>query len=85
MSKKQASGYQFEASLEKLENIIEQLEQGDLSLEQSLELFETGISLTKQCQKSLQRAEKRISVLREKNGELFLTPYEGHSSTDTED
>src|SRR5262245_20920319 len=53
----------FEASLEALEKIVQQLENGDLPLEKSLELFEDGIRLSRQCQERLNQAERRIEVL----------------------
>ena len=53
----------FEASLESLEHIVRQLEQGDLPLEKSLELFEQGIRLSRECQERLSQAERRIEIL----------------------
>lgn len=53
----------FEASLESLEQIVRQLEQGDLALERSLELFEQGIRLSRECQERLSQAERRIEIL----------------------
>jgi exodeoxyribonuclease VII small subunit len=53
----------FEASLEALEQIVHQLESGDLPLEKSLELFEQGIRLSRECQERLSQAERRIEVL----------------------
>ncbi|HKZ76853.1 MAG TPA: exodeoxyribonuclease VII small subunit [Pyrinomonadaceae bacterium] len=57
----------FEASLEALEQIVRQLEQGDLPLEKSLELFEQGIRLSRECQERLNQAERRIEVLLQDN------------------
>ncbi|MCB1024684.1 MAG: exodeoxyribonuclease VII small subunit [Acidobacteria bacterium] len=53
----------FEDSLQKLETIVGQLEDGDLSLEESLKLFEDGIKLSRECQDRLSKAERRIEVL----------------------
>lgn len=53
----------FEDSLQKLEMIVGQLEDGDLSLEESLILFEDGIKLSRECQERLGKAERRIEVL----------------------
>lgn len=53
----------FEESLEKLEAIVTQMEQGKLSLEQSLSAFEEGVALTRNCQESLRSAEQRVSKL----------------------
>ena len=56
-------GRTFEASLEALEHIVRQLEDGDLPLEKSLELFEHGIRLSRECQERLSEAERRIEIL----------------------
>ena len=48
----------FEAWLEELESVVEKMEQGDLSLENSLTLFERGVSLSERCQKALEQAEQ---------------------------
>jgi len=53
----------FEDQLARLEEIVKNLENGQLSLEQSLKLFEEGISLTRQCHGLLEEAEQRISIL----------------------
>lgn len=65
----------FEDSLEELERLVEQMEQGDLSLEDSLKSFERGVKLTSTCQKSLQDAEQKIQILLEKNGKQTLEPF----------
>lgn len=68
----------FEASLEALEQIVQQLEQGDLPLEKSLELFEQGIGLSRQCQDRLNQAERRIEILlRDNQGRTTVSPFEG--------
>lgn len=53
----------FEQSITELEKIVERLENGDVTLDESLELFEKGIKLSKSCQKMLDSAEKKVSVL----------------------
>jgi exodeoxyribonuclease VII small subunit len=53
----------FETSLLELEKIVRELEQGDLSLEESLKLFEDGVRLSRECQERLNQAERRIEVL----------------------
>lgn len=60
----------FEKSLNDLEKIVEELESGELSLEQSLKSFEKGIKLTRQCQSELERAELKVKKLVEENKEL---------------
>ena len=53
----------FEATLNELENLVEQLERGDLSLEDSLKQFEHGVRLVQSCQQSLHAAEQKVQVL----------------------
>lgn len=53
----------FEDSLEKLEKIVEQMESGDLKLEDSLKLFEQGMKLTKECNDRLNEIEKKVKTL----------------------
>lgn len=61
----------FEKSIKELEEIVEKLESSDISLEDSLKLFEQGVTLTKSCQKMLDEAEKKVTVLMaSENGEL---------------
>lgn len=65
----------FEQSLEQLEALVLQMEKGDLSLEQSLQAFETGISLTRECQSKLEAAEQKVELLSEQQGELNSKPF----------
>ena len=61
----------FEESISRLEQIVQALENGDIDLDESLKLFEEGIKLTKSCQKMLDDAEKKVSVLRsDENGKI---------------
>ena len=53
----------FEQSLKELEKIVSQLEDGDLPLEKSLELFEAGVKLSRECRERLTQAERRIEIL----------------------
>lgn len=53
----------FEETINKLEDIVRKLETGDVTLDESLSLFEQGIKLSKSCQKMLDNAEKKVSVL----------------------
>ena len=73
----------FEEKLQELEKINQNLSQGDLPLERALNEFEAGISLSKECQKTLEAADKRVHILTEKDGNweeniivdnLFITP-----------
>ena len=60
----------FEENMEELENIVKELEEGKLNLEQSVEKFEEGIKISKECNKTLEEAEKKITILVNKNGEI---------------
>lgn len=72
----------FEASLEALEQIVQELERGDLPLEKSLELFEQGIKLSRQCQERLSQAERRIEVLlRDNQGRPVVSAFEDSKIT----
>ncbi|NOT47545.1 MAG: exodeoxyribonuclease VII small subunit [Acidobacteria bacterium] len=63
----------FEASLNELEQIVKQLEDGDLPLDESLKLFENGVRLSRDCRERLTNAERRIEVLmKESDGAIGL-------------
>ncbi|MCG6929322.1 MAG: exodeoxyribonuclease VII small subunit [Desulfofustis sp.] len=66
----------FESALSRLEQITEELEQGDLSLEDSLKKFDEGIQLTEFCNAKLTEARARVEILLEKNGKLEAEPFE---------
>ena len=53
-----------------LENLVTELEKGDLNLDESVKKFEEGMKLSKECNDILQKAEKRISILLEKDGDI---------------
>jgi len=74
----------FEAAITELEAIVNQLESGDLELEQSLTLFERGIELTRLSQARLQAAEQKVQILMEKNGQLELQPFQSNDSAGEE-
>ena len=57
----------FEAALAELEALVEQMESGELSLEESLSAFERGVKLTRHCQSALKNAELKVKVLTESN------------------
>ncbi len=71
----------FETAISELETIVQQLESGDLELEQSLKLFERGIELTRISQGRLQEAEQKVQVLMEKQGNLELQPFQVESDS----
>ena len=64
----------FEGSLESLEGIVRELESGEKGLEDSLELFEKGITLAKTLSKQLEEAKKKVEVLTKENGKLSRQP-----------
>jgi exodeoxyribonuclease VII small subunit len=70
----------FETSLEELERIVRELEQGELTLEKSLELFEQGVKLSRECQERLTQAERRIEILmRDNQGRAAVRPFDPES------
>lgn len=75
MSKKQANPQQFEQMIAELETIVQQLEQGDLSLDDALAQFERGIALTRASQQQLQAAEQKVQILLQPNGQEQLLPF----------
>ena len=76
MTNNESKSKSFEASLEALEQIVRELDDGDLPLEKSLELFEKGIRLSRECQERLGQAERRIEVLlRDNQGRPMVTSF----------
>lgn len=70
-------GEKFEASLEKLEAIVRKLEDGDLSLEESLKCFEEGMTLARVCETRLNEAQKKIEILmKDKDGKKVSKDFE---------
>jgi len=65
----------FEKSLGDLETLVNELEKGDMSLEDSLKAFEEGVKLTRDCQSRLSEAEQRVQTLIENQGELSLQAF----------
>ena len=65
----------FEEALEELEALVEQMEDGELSLEESLAAFEKGVRLARECQGALKQAEQRVQILLQQNGEEQLAPF----------
>ncbi len=66
----------FEAAIKELESLVERMEQGDQSLEQSLKDFERGVELTRACQQALKQAEQKVQLLQEQTGQTELTPFD---------
>ncbi|MBI4829824.1 MAG: exodeoxyribonuclease VII small subunit [Nitrospinae bacterium] len=76
-SEKEPKEPSFEASLKRLEDIVNKLEEGELDLDKSIALFEEGVAVTKRLQKKLEEAERKIEKLtRASGGELTAAPME---------
>ena len=75
MAKKKLENLNFEESLDELELIVDKLEQGDLPLEEAMQLFERGLNLSKHSQSKLSDAEQKIQILMEKNGQPALKDF----------
>lgn len=72
----------FEESLKKLESIVENLEKGELPLEESLKLFEEGVGLSTVCQKELEAAEGKVQkLIRQRDGSVKTEPFPGSPET----
>jgi exodeoxyribonuclease VII small subunit len=67
----------FEECLQRLEEIVDELEKGDIPLENALALFEEGIQLSNSCRKELEDAEGKVEILLKQNGKLQPEPLEG--------
>jgi exodeoxyribonuclease VII small subunit len=86
MAKKDQSGKKFEVALGELEQVVEQLESGDLSLEDSLAAFERGIGLVKYCNQKLSEVEKKVEILlKDKEGRLQLKTLDSLADDDERD
>jgi exodeoxyribonuclease VII small subunit len=67
----------FEESLKRLETVVDQLEKGELTLEDSLKLFEEGVNLTANCKQELDAAEGKVQVLvKQRDGSLEAEPFD---------
>lgn len=75
MAKRSSKTPDFETALAELEALVEKMEQGDLSLDESLQQFERGVQLTRSCQQALKDAEQKVQVLLEKDGQATLEPF----------
>jgi exodeoxyribonuclease VII small subunit len=75
MARKQQETLAFEKSLKELEALVTRMEQGNLSLEESLQHFERGIQLTRTCQKALKAAEQKVEILLNKSGQDDIAPF----------
>lgn len=80
MAKKKIENLSFEESLVELETIVQNLEQGDLNLEESMALFERGLHLSQHNQEKLKGAELQINILLENNGQATLEKFNSNET-----
>ena len=73
---KKPKGYDFEKALSDLEQLVERMENSDFSLEESLQAFEQGIKLTRECQRMLAQAEQKVQILIQGEDKIKLEPFE---------
>jgi exodeoxyribonuclease VII small subunit len=76
MSKETEAGPDFEKTLAELEKLVKNLEEGELSLDESLSGFKHGIELTRQCQTALDNAQQTVELLTNTQDEDSLKPFE---------
>ncbi len=76
MNEKTTTEAGFEQALSELENLVEQLESGELSLDQSLQQFKRGVELTRHCQGILEQAQQIVEQLIDTNDESSAAPFE---------
>ncbi|MDD4735839.1 MAG: exodeoxyribonuclease VII small subunit [Kiritimatiellae bacterium] len=76
MAEKKGKGPSFESALERLEQIVVEMENGQLGLDEMTGRFEEGTRLARFCEKKLNEVERKISVLMEKEGKLTEAPFE---------
>lgn len=79
---KKSKSFNFEEALASLEGLVEAMEEGELSLEDSLKAFETGIRLTRECQQALDQAEQKVQLLVKAGGLPEAVPYEDGEQSD---
>ena len=86
MARKDVSIKNFESAMEEIEQVVEQIESGELSLEESLAAYEKGVGLVKFCYQKLNEVEKRIEFLiKDKEGKLQLKVLENLPAEDNDD
>ena len=67
----------LETALDNLESLVERMESGELTLEESLKAFEEGVRLSRDCQQALQQAEQKVRILLEQSSEAEPAPFTG--------
>jgi exodeoxyribonuclease VII small subunit len=83
MARKDSTHKPFESALTELEQVVDRLESGELSLEEALEAFEKGVGLVKYCNQKLNEVEKKVEILiKDKEGKLQLQSFEEAAEED---
>jgi exodeoxyribonuclease VII small subunit len=77
-----ATDINFETSFAELNQLVDQMEHDNLTLEDALKKFERGIFLTRTCQAALKNAEQKVEILMQQNGEAQLVPFTDNNSND---
>jgi exodeoxyribonuclease VII small subunit len=80
MTKKTPQEPDFETALRELESLVEKMEQGELSLEDSLNHFERGVILSRTCQQALKSAEQKVEILMQKNAREEIAPFDSEEA-----
>jgi exodeoxyribonuclease VII small subunit len=80
MVKKTPQEPDFETALQELETLVEKMEQGELSLEDSLSHFERGVKLSRTCQQALKAAEQKVEILMQKNAGEEIVPFDSEDA-----
>jgi exodeoxyribonuclease VII small subunit len=81
---KKSKSFNFEEALANLEALVEAMEEGELSLEESLKAFEQGIKLTRECQQALDQAEQKVQLLVKAGSLPESVPYEADADEDAD-
>jgi len=85
MPAKKSATPDFETAMKELEEIVENMENDQLTLDQSLKQFERGVELSRICQTSLKNAEQRVEQLVKKHGEMVIEPFDSNQNENQDD
>ena len=80
MAKKSPAKPDFETALKELETLVDTMEKGDLSLEDSLSHFERGVQLSRTCQQALKDAEQKVDILMKKSGQDEIATFDNEDA-----
>ena len=75
----------FETAMKELEEIVESMENDQLTLDESLKQFERGVELSRICQSNLKKAEQKVEQLVKKHGEMVIEPFNGSQNDEQDD